>query len=101
MDLDGSNGGVSVETSYNPHAVYVTEMERTHVRETIQQLPPEFREVILLREHEELSYQEIANILDCPSGTVMSRLARARSKLRALPYIAWQTSVQDQNEVVE
>jgi RNA polymerase sigma-70 factor, ECF subfamily len=47
-------------------------------------IPPEAREVILLREWEELSYQEIATVLDCPVGTVMSRLARARSKLRDL-----------------
>jgi hypothetical protein len=44
----------------------------------------EFREIIILREYEELSYQEIAVMLDCPAGTVMSRLARARSKLRVL-----------------
>ncbi len=50
----------------------------------VRQLPVDFREVILLREFEELSYQEIAAVLDCPAGTVMSRLARARSKLRTL-----------------
>ena len=44
----------------------------------------EFREIILLREFEELSYQEIAALLNCPAGTVMSRLARARSKLRVI-----------------
>ena len=54
------------------------------MREAIQQLTDEAREVILLREWEELSYQEIATVLDCPVGTVMSRLARARSKLRGL-----------------
>lgn len=54
------------------------------MRAAIQQLPLEFREIILLREYEELSYQEIAILLDCPAGTVMSRLARARSKLRDL-----------------
>ena len=59
-------------------------MEHEQVREAIQQLPVDFREVILLREFEELSYQEIATILDCPAGTVMSRLARARAKLRTL-----------------
>lgn len=44
----------------------------------------ESREIILLREFEELSYQEIASLLGCPEGTAMSRLARARSKLRPL-----------------
>jgi RNA polymerase sigma-70 factor (ECF subfamily) len=64
--------------------MYVGELERRHVRKAIQQLPEEAREVILLREWEGLSYQEIAMVLDCPVGTVMSRLARARSKLRDL-----------------
>jgi len=54
------------------------------VRIAIQQLPVESREVILLREYEELSYQDIAAMVGCPVGTVMSRLARARSKLRDL-----------------
>jgi DNA-directed RNA polymerase specialized sigma24 family protein len=48
------------------------------------QLPAEFREIIILREYEELSYQEIAAMLNCPAGPVMSRLARTRSKLRLM-----------------
>jgi RNA polymerase sigma-70 factor (ECF subfamily) len=59
-------------------------VEREQVREAIQQLPVEFREIILLREYEELSHQEIAVVLWCPAGTVMSRLGRARSRLRVL-----------------
>jgi RNA polymerase sigma-70 factor (ECF subfamily) len=59
-------------------------VERDQVRDAIQQLPDEFREIVVLREYEELSYQEIATLLDCPAGTVMSRLGRARSKLRSL-----------------
>jgi RNA polymerase sigma-70 factor (ECF subfamily) len=59
-------------------------VEREQVREAIQQLPVEFREIILLREYEELSYQEIAVVLRCPPGTVMSRLGRARWRLRVL-----------------
>jgi RNA polymerase sigma-70 factor (ECF subfamily) len=59
-------------------------LEHEQVRAAIQQLPLEFREIIILREYEELSYKEIAAVLNCPSGTVMSRLARARSKLRDL-----------------
>jgi len=64
--------------------IMLARWERERVREAIQQLSSELREIILLREFEELTYQEIANLLGCPIGTVMSRLARARSKLRTL-----------------
>jgi RNA polymerase sigma-70 factor, ECF subfamily len=84
IDVEENAGNAVVETSRDPHAVYVSKVEQQQVREAIQQLPTDFREIILLREYEELSYQEIASILDCPPGTVMSRLARARSKLRKL-----------------
>jgi RNA polymerase sigma-70 factor (ECF subfamily) len=70
------------DTTPDPHTVYADKVEREQVRAAIQQLPVEFREIIVLREYEDLSYQEIAALLDCPIGTVMSRLARARSKLR-------------------
>src|SRR3954468_5336316 len=49
----------------------------------LEGLPPEFREVILLREFQGLSYKEISNISGVPVGTVMSRLSRARSRLQA------------------
>jgi RNA polymerase sigma-70 factor (ECF subfamily) len=52
------------------------------VRDAIERLPPEFREVILLREFEEMSYKRIAAVTGAPAGTVMSRLARARALLR-------------------
>jgi RNA polymerase sigma-70 factor (ECF subfamily) len=51
----------------------------------------EFIEIILLREFEELSYQEIADVLGCPAGTVMSRLGRARAKLRTALAEMWST----------
>jgi RNA polymerase sigma-70 factor, ECF subfamily len=84
LNSDGSSAIEPVDTTKDPHAVYVSRVERERVREAIQQLPLEFREMIILREYEELSYQEIAAILNCPPGTVMSRLARARSRLREL-----------------
>lgn len=56
-------------------------IDRETVRNAIEQLPPEFREVITLRELEDCSYKEIAEIAGIPVGTVMSRLARARSQL--------------------
>jgi RNA polymerase sigma-70 factor (ECF subfamily) len=63
--------------------LYVSKMETEQVRAAIRQLPVEFREIILLREYEDLSYLEIASVLDCPVGTMMSRLGRARAELRA------------------
>jgi len=48
----------------------------------LQNLPENFREVLILREIEELSYREIADVLQTPIGTVMSRLARARALLQ-------------------
>jgi RNA polymerase sigma-70 factor (ECF subfamily) len=86
LDLDSDERGAerAVDSSRDPHAAYVSDLEGQQVRNAIEQLPVEFREIILLREYEELSYEEIATLLDCPLGTVMSRLARARSKLRDL-----------------
>ena len=84
LEPDGTGQNGAADSTKDPHATYVSNTEREQVRTAIQQLPIEFREIIILREYEELSYQEIATILECPLGTVMSRLARARSKLRDL-----------------
>ena len=65
-------------------AIDISKVERRQVLEVIQQLPVEFREIILLREYEVLSYQEVAVVLGCPAGTVMSPLGRSRSRLRVL-----------------
>ncbi|AOI57711.1 RNA polymerase sigma factor [Burkholderia diffusa] len=54
------------------------------VNAALAKLPPEYREVLVLREMEDLSYREIAAIADVPVGTVMSRLARGRRRLAAL-----------------
>jgi RNA polymerase sigma-70 factor (ECF subfamily) len=68
----------------DPHSLLLTSLDQDQVRQAISRLPVESREIILLREFEDLSYQEIAGVLKCPIGTVMSRLGRARSKLREL-----------------
>jgi RNA polymerase sigma-70 factor, ECF subfamily len=86
VGIEVGDGGASslVEPSKDSHDLYVSKLEAAQVRAAIQELPVEFREIILLREYEDLSYQEIASVLGCPVGTVMSRLGRARAKLRAL-----------------
>lgn len=55
--------------------------EAGRLRRALEELPLEFREVMVMRELEELSYKEIADIASIPVGTVMSRLARARKRL--------------------
>jgi RNA polymerase sigma-70 factor (ECF subfamily) len=84
LDSDAGRSTEPADAALDPHSLYVIKVQQEQVRAAIHQLPVEFREVILLREYEELSYQEIAAVLDCPLGTVMSRLARARSRLRGL-----------------
>jgi RNA polymerase sigma-70 factor, ECF subfamily len=98
LDSDEDFADVAVSNSEDPHDLYVKKVERERVRTAIQQLPVELREIIILREYEELSYSEIANVLQCPVGTVMSRLSRARSKLGDLLSISREplTSVEEQ-----
>jgi RNA polymerase sigma-70 factor (ECF subfamily) len=66
-----------------PEQALMHKTERLALAEAVALLPLPFREVIVLRELEEMSYKEIACITDVPIGTVMSRLARARGLLRA------------------
>jgi RNA polymerase sigma-70 factor (ECF subfamily) len=79
-----SYGDNMVDPGKNSYEIYASKIEQGRVRAAIQELSPGSRKIIQLREFEELSYQEIANLLNCPTGTVMSRLARARSRLRVL-----------------
>src|SRR6266446_1718346 len=68
--------------SVNPAALLERTEDAELVREAMDHLPAEFREILVLRHLEGLSYKEIADIAQIPSGTVMSRLARARAKLK-------------------
>jgi RNA polymerase sigma-70 factor (ECF subfamily) len=76
--------GFEDKSSKDPSFLYLTKVRQSDVRKAIEELPDAYREVIILREFEELSYEEIAQVLDCPPGTVMSRLSRAREKLKEL-----------------
>lgn len=68
----------------DPEMLLLQSADSQMVRHALQELPVEFREVMVLREMEDLSYKEIANIVDVPIGTVMSRLARGRKRLQVL-----------------
>ena len=68
----------------DPEFLLLQSVDSQIVRHALQELPVEFREVVVLREMEDLSYKEIANIVDIPMGTVMSRLKRGRKRLHAL-----------------
>jgi RNA polymerase sigma-70 factor, ECF subfamily len=89
VDIDA--GALPVDPlQENPHVVYMRKLEREQVQHAIESLPDVYREIIVLRDIEGFTYQEIATVLDCPAGTVMSRLGRARGKLRKL-LSTWQT----------
>jgi RNA polymerase sigma factor (sigma-70 family) len=66
----------------NPETILLHHVNHQLLRQALEELPVEFREVIILRELEGLSYKDIAQIADLPLGTVMSRLARARKRLQ-------------------
>jgi RNA polymerase sigma-70 factor (ECF subfamily) len=68
-------------TAAPPEAPLQQQEDRELLGQALAELPPEFREVIVLRELEGLSYKEIAAVTGSPIGTVMSRLARARERL--------------------
>jgi RNA polymerase sigma-70 factor (ECF subfamily) len=68
--------------TFNPERLFLQRADRQMLREAMEALPTEFREVLVLREMESLSYQEIAAIVNIPIGTVMSRLSRARKQLQ-------------------
>lgn len=88
--VDLETGGTTVDQAQEtPHVVYLRKLEREQVQHAIESLPDAYREIVVLRDIEGFTYQEIATVLDCPAGTVMSRLGRARGKLRKL-LATWQ-----------
>ena len=70
-------------TTETPESLLIERSNQQMVQKAIEEMPLIFREVILLCDVEEMSYQEIAETISVPIGTVMSRLARARNALRA------------------
>jgi RNA polymerase sigma-70 factor (ECF subfamily) len=91
LDEEGDFATRADAPANNPDIVFLRKLEREEIRAAIESLPTFHREIIVLRDIEGFSYQEIASMLDCPAGTVMSRLGRAREKLRHL-LSGWQTT---------
>lgn len=81
LTADGKVDDVE-EDNPNPEKVLLQNADREMLLAALEDLPVEFREAIVLREMEGLSYKEISDISDVPIGTVMSRLARARKRLQ-------------------
>jgi RNA polymerase sigma-70 factor (ECF subfamily) len=80
---DGSGPGVVLEDKFTP-AMWAEKRERLEqVRAAVLELPAEFREAVVLCELEELSYEEAAELMACPVGTIRSRLHRGRALLLA------------------
>jgi len=80
---DGSDRGIVLQDKFTP-ATWTEQKERLEqVRAAVLELPAEFREAVVLCELEELSYEEAAQLIGCPVGTIRSRLHRARALLLA------------------
>ena len=75
---------VPASLNSRPDAELLAKIERARVQAALKKLPQNLREIVVLREFEDLSYQEISEIVGIPVGTVMSRLSRARAQLKAL-----------------
>jgi RNA polymerase sigma-70 factor (ECF subfamily) len=82
IDAAAEIGPLWSEASETPEDILIRRGNEKALRQLIGNLPPQFREAVVLRDINGLSYREIAQIVDAPIGTVMSRLARARNMLR-------------------
>ena len=81
-DDDSDSGMELPDETYRPDKVAESSLADDQIHDAIAALPENYRQVILLRDVEGMAYQEIAEIVDCPVGTVKSRVNRARLKLQ-------------------
>ncbi len=80
---DGTGGGVALQDNFTPANWAETQERMQQVRTAVHDLPPEFREAVVMCELEEMSYEEAAQMTGCPIGTIRSRLHRGRALLLA------------------
>jgi RNA polymerase sigma-70 factor, ECF subfamily len=81
LEADSSLAPVTEQT---PESILLRQIDHETLHRAIEELPVSFREALLLRDVEEMTYQEIAEALSVPIGTVMSRLSRARRMLKEI-----------------
>jgi RNA polymerase sigma factor (sigma-70 family) len=96
-DQAGADDPAWIADTPDPESAAASAGERRRLDEVLALLPSEFREVLVLREMEDLSYREIAQITGAPIGTVMSRLARARGMLKE----KWHSDVERNPHVLQ
>jgi RNA polymerase sigma factor (sigma-70 family) len=89
-DYDEEDGDAMVAATPDPEAVSISRDQGRALERVLAELPEEQREVLVLREIEDMDYRDIAAITNVPIGTVMSRLSRARAALKA----RWLTTVE-------
>ena len=83
--IDTGDGTMEIEVpdnSFNPELALVRKQQRFSIEEAIDSLPPKYREVIVYRHKDDKSYEEIADLLGIPVGTVKARIFRARELLK-------------------
>jgi len=93
----GSDDPALVVDDPDPEIAAIRSDQGRRLAEVVARLPQEFREVLVLRELEDMSYREIAQVTGAPIGTVMSRLARARGMLKE----KWQSDVEGVSHVLQ
>lgn len=84
MEAAGDSGGYIADPAPGPDRLYRRRDVETKVSAAVERLPRKFREVIVLRDIQQLSYEEIGDVLRIPGGTVRSRINRARMALKEL-----------------
>jgi RNA polymerase sigma-70 factor (ECF subfamily) len=84
VPLDDESSLEVPDTAGTPESLFIAHAQEQLLQGAIEELPLHFREILLLCEVDEMSYQEIADTLSVPMGTVMSRLSRARKALREI-----------------
>ena len=82
LAADAETAGHAAPAESNPEVIVLQSAQRKLVNQALEELPVAYREMLVMRELEDLSYKEIAQVAGVPIGTVMSRLARGRELLR-------------------